>query len=65
MGNKLREFIKKEFGIEAEEIFDYTPQQREELFDKCVDIELEELQYGLDNVTERCELACILQNILS
>lgn len=64
MEEKLVNFLKNEFNLTIDELLEFSPKQREELFDKCVEIELDELEYGYDDVTERCELACLLQRIL-
>ena len=68
MLEKLIEFFERETGMTIQEAYDLSPEGQEAIFDKMVDIELEELKDVNDDntpVSERCTLACKCQDIMN
>ena len=68
MLEKLIEFFERETGMTIQEAYDLSPEGQEAIFDKMVDIELEELKDVNDDntpVSERCALACKWQDIMN
>lgn len=62
---ELIEFLEVETGIPFEEASKFTGEKAKALFDKFIDIELQELQNDDEQVSRRCELACMWQDIIS
>lgn len=68
MLEKLIEFFERETGMTIQEAYNLSPEGQEAIFDKMVDIELEELGDVNDEnapVSERCALACKWQDIMN
>lgn len=68
MLKKLIEFFERETGVTIEEAYNLSPEEQEAIFDKMVEIELEELRDVNDEnspISERCALACKWQDILN
>lgn len=68
MLQKLIEFFERETGMTIQEAYNLSPEGQEAIFDKMVDIELEELGDENDEnapISERCALACKWQDIMN
>lgn len=68
MLKKLIEFFERETGVTIEEAYNLSPEEQEAIFDKMVEIELEELRDVNDenaSISERCALACKWQDIMN
>lgn len=68
MLKKLIEFFERETGVTIEEAYNLSPEEQEAIFDKMVEIELEELRDVNDEnspISERCALACKWQDIMN
>lgn len=63
MEAKLKQFLVDEFGITFEQACALSPEEKEVLFDKCSEIELDEA-YKSDPISERGALAAAWQNIM-
>lgn len=68
MLQKLIEFFERETGMTIQEAYNLSPEGQEAIFDKMVDIELEELGDENDEnapISERCALACKWQDLMN
>ncbi len=63
MSTEMEKFLKKEFGINAENLDAKSPAEHKELYERCCDIEVDEALKG-DPISDRGRIAADLVTYL-